>query len=297
MSEKPNLLCIDDDKRILRSLKALFRSTHNVYATTSPAEFTQLLSEHHMHVVISDQRMPEAQGTELLSFVKNMSPDTMRILLTGYADADAVVDSVNESEIFCYIQKPWEIDEIRSIVQQATDIAKRLEKLSDIEFIDGDDFEPFDELTFGDSVDVIDHRPRVLYLDKDDYSTQLFNDTFASNYDIFSLAEPARVAASVNAKDFAIAVIDATFTSDISSLIGKLKQENPLLLPIVLSHTNDSELLVTLINKKQIFRFCNKDTLSSIEESLRVAVDESQRLLSEPKARLQHLLIDGKGTP
>ncbi|MBX4377732.1 response regulator, partial [Mycobacterium tuberculosis] len=72
---------------------------------------------------ISDQRMPKKLGVEVLKEVKDVSPHTIRILLTGYADLTAVIDSINEGEIFRYITKPWQTDELKNIVNQATQIA------------------------------------------------------------------------------------------------------------------------------------------------------------------------------
>lgn len=84
--QKPKIAFIDDEPRILRSLKMHFRQSHDVFITTDAAELMEYVSTNDVQVVISDQRMPDKQGTEVLRDIKAASPNTLRILLTGYAD-------------------------------------------------------------------------------------------------------------------------------------------------------------------------------------------------------------------
>ena len=102
---KPSILLVDDEERILRTLTMLLKMQYQVFSTTDGHEALRILKKEKINVLISDQRMPLMVGTELLKQAKSLSPQTMRILLTGYADVDAAVDSVNEGEIFRYINK------------------------------------------------------------------------------------------------------------------------------------------------------------------------------------------------
>ena len=104
---KPSILLVDDEERILRTLTMLLKMQYQVFSTTDGHEALRILKKEKINVLISDQRMPLMVGTELLKQAKALSPQTMRILLTGYADVDAAVDSVNEGELFRYINKPW----------------------------------------------------------------------------------------------------------------------------------------------------------------------------------------------
>lgn len=125
---KPTILMIDDEERILRSLSVLFKQSHQVFKTSDPEEFMQILQREHIHVIISDQRMPKRKGSDLLRDARQISPNSMRILLTGYADLDAVVASINEGEIFRYITKPWDPNELKRTVAKATEIAIKLQR-------------------------------------------------------------------------------------------------------------------------------------------------------------------------
>jgi CheY-like chemotaxis protein len=123
---KPTLLLIDDEERILRSLAMLFRGQYELIATTDPGVALRAVSEQRVHVVVSDQRMPLMRGADLLKQVRARAPQTMRILLTGYSELEAVVASVNEGEIFRFVNKPWDAAELRDTVRQAADISASL---------------------------------------------------------------------------------------------------------------------------------------------------------------------------
>jgi len=118
-AEKAKILCVDDEERILNSLRAIFRFKYDVYLATSGAEALDILREHNIAVVISDQRMPNMTGIDFLRQAKEVSPATVRVLLTGFSDLQAVIDSVNDGEVFRFLNKPWGNKEIQAIVEEA----------------------------------------------------------------------------------------------------------------------------------------------------------------------------------
>ena len=126
MTEPATLLFVDDEERILRSLRMLFKPRYQVLTTTDGREALDMVRRERVHVIVSDQRMPIMPGVDLLREVKELSPNTMRILLTGYSDLAAVVGSVNDGEIFRYIHKPWTPAEIQAAVDKAAEIALAL---------------------------------------------------------------------------------------------------------------------------------------------------------------------------
>jgi|GEM_PF-181516 len=121
---KPALLFVDDERRVLTSMRAMFRREYDVLLANSGHEAIEILSERDISVVVSDQRMPEMTGVELLSTVKEEHPSSMRILLTGYADLEAVEASINESEVFRYLMKPCPTDELKDAVKLAVQAAR-----------------------------------------------------------------------------------------------------------------------------------------------------------------------------
>jgi response regulator RpfG family c-di-GMP phosphodiesterase len=116
---RTRLLCVDDEQLVLSALTRLFRADCDVVTASSGEEALRLVRDNDFHVVVSDQRMPGMKGVDLLRQIKDIAPQTMRILLTGYSDLGAIVDSVNDGEVFRYITKPWKNDALRYTVSLA----------------------------------------------------------------------------------------------------------------------------------------------------------------------------------
>ncbi|WP_228892743.1 EAL domain-containing protein [Pseudoduganella aquatica] len=116
----PTLLLLDDEPNIIRSLnRALRLDGYKILAATSASDALKLLAMSPVQVVLSDHRMPEMTGIEFLSRVKDLYPDTVRIILSGYADLDSVIDAINRGAVYRYFTKPWDDEQLRDCVQQA----------------------------------------------------------------------------------------------------------------------------------------------------------------------------------
>jgi response regulator RpfG family c-di-GMP phosphodiesterase len=114
------ILCVDDEPNILSSLRRLFRTQgYQVLTEESGSAGLSRLETETVDIVISDMRMPEMDGARFLEGVRARWPDTIRLLLTGYADVDLIVDAINRGEIYRYITKPWDDNEILLIVRHA----------------------------------------------------------------------------------------------------------------------------------------------------------------------------------
>ena len=114
------LLLVDDEPSILSALRRLLRPTgHTVLTATSGAEGLALLATQEVALVVSDMRMPGMDGAQFLEQVRAQKPDTVRLLLTGYADMASTVDAINRGEIYRYISKPWDDQELLLVIRQA----------------------------------------------------------------------------------------------------------------------------------------------------------------------------------
>jgi response regulator RpfG family c-di-GMP phosphodiesterase len=116
LPERISVMYVDDEENNLISFKAAFRRDFQVYTALSAAEALETLRKETIHVLITDQRMPQTLGTELLAQVVEEQPDQIRILLTGFSDIDALQDAVNRGQIFRYLQKPWKDDDLRETI-------------------------------------------------------------------------------------------------------------------------------------------------------------------------------------
>lgn len=133
---KPPILVVDDEREILFSLRGLLRRDFEVFTAESGAEALRILQEHPIHVILTDQRMPEMTGVELLSRARGDYPQAVRIVFTGYADIKSVVDAINKGQIYRYLTKPWDPDELIAVLRRACEhhdrFAERHQLLNDV---------------------------------------------------------------------------------------------------------------------------------------------------------------------
>ncbi len=116
------VLCVDDEVNILQTLKRLLRKeNYELLTASSGREGLEILSKNDVHLVISDQRMPEMNGTEFLAEIKERYPDVIRIILTGYTEVDAITESINRGHIYKFFLKPWNDDNLKLEIRKALD--------------------------------------------------------------------------------------------------------------------------------------------------------------------------------
>ena len=244
----PTVLFVDDEERILRSLRMLFRGRCEILATTSGREALEWVRQRPVHVVVSDQRMPEMTGVEVLREVATSSPATMRILLTGYADIDAVTASVNEGEIYRFIEKPWMAQQLVATVEQAArvamhDFALAAERGKQVGRAVADP--AFDSIA-----------ARVAVPDDDGALAAQVRELLPPAVQVEHAAD-LEGAVDLLA-DHDVALIVARLSSadgDVAEALKQLKALRPATLAIVVSSLRDSRLLIGLINEGQVFRF------------------------------------------
>ncbi len=119
--KKYSLLYVDDEATNLRVFKSNFRKFFNVFTTTNPLEAIEILRANNIQVIVTDQRMPEMTGTELLESILPEYPDIIKIILTGFTDIEAIKDGINRCGIHKYITKPWNFDEMKGVLDRAMD--------------------------------------------------------------------------------------------------------------------------------------------------------------------------------
>ncbi|PZV13629.1 MAG: two-component system response regulator [Leptolyngbya sp.] len=127
--KKAKMLVVDDEPDNLDLLYRTFRRDFTVLKAESGIHALQVLAaEGEVAVIISDQRMPEMKGTEFLSRTVPQFPDTMRIILTGFTDVEDLVEAINSGQVYKYITKPWNPDELKAVVQRAAETYELLKQ-------------------------------------------------------------------------------------------------------------------------------------------------------------------------
>ncbi|MGR3319850.1 MAG: HD domain-containing phosphohydrolase [Candidatus Anammoxibacter sp.] len=119
------ILFVDDDEMTLSSLKRLFmEDNYEIFTALNGLEAIEALKRESVDVIVSDQRMPKMDGVEFLNKSKEQSPDSIRIIITGYPDINSAIDSINRGEVYRYIVKPWKDDELKATIQAALELKK-----------------------------------------------------------------------------------------------------------------------------------------------------------------------------
>ena len=241
---KPTLLLIDDEERILRSLRMLFFSGYTVHVTTDPHEAIRILRDERVHVIVSDQRMPAMQGSELLRIARETSPATMRILLTGYSDLEASIASVNDGEVFRYLMKPWDAEEVKRVVAEAAAIAAA-------------SFEV--QLHADVPAEMASAKPRVLIMDHDESTAKIVHETLGDRCEIIWASDAQHAMEELAKQDVSVVVSDLMLgETNVGYILKTIKQLNPQTQCIVVTSFGDTSRLIELINQAQITRFLPK---------------------------------------
>ena len=135
------LLVVDDEVDVLESLRHLFHRSYRVLTASSGEQALDLLRANDVHLILSDQRMPGMSGDVFLSHARKGFPDAIRMLFTGYADIQAVINAVNEGNIFRYILKPWDAIELEAVIRQAAEqyeiLAERKRLIAELQAANG----------------------------------------------------------------------------------------------------------------------------------------------------------------
>lgn len=279
MSEpRIRVLCIDDEARILRALKALFRDM-DVSITTDPAEAIRLAAEKDIDVVVCDQRMPKMQGIEVLREIRLSHPRAMRILLTGYADLNAVLGSVNEGEVFRYINKPWDNTELRETVQLACRIARDTPVVLD---------KPVDEF----DREQARRQVGILVIEDDPETQQRMREILQPHYQVRFVASPERALQVLEQHETGVVISEtAGQHGDFTALIKALKQYHPHIATVVVTDRANAQVAIDLINEGQVFRLLLKPVrMGSCRLSVDAAVGRYWQLKQNPQAARRYLV-------
>jgi response regulator RpfG family c-di-GMP phosphodiesterase len=270
---KARILFVDDEERIVTALRSIFRINYHVFTATNGPEALEFVRKFQPHVVVSDQRMPEMTGVELLRRVKDLAPNTVRMLLTGYSDLAAIVGSINDGEVFRFISKPWDNQEIQKTMAEAAAIA-------------------FDLAATAATPPIVPDRMEagVLVIDAQDETFRAVTQLVGGACPVYHAKSLDEGLNQLETHETALIVADiASRGGEIVAAFKLLKQERPEILAIVLTEASDSELVIELINQAQIFRFINKPVNPDLlRQHAQTALIRYQSFKQNPHLTRQH---------
>ncbi|MCS7014126.1 MAG: response regulator [Chloroherpetonaceae bacterium] len=276
MKELSHILVVDDEPLMLNSLRDLLDFDYKVHTAQNGFEALEILRQHPIKVIISDERMPEMPGHELLRQAKTISPDTIRVLLTGYADLESVIKSVNAGEIFRYLNKPCRPEMLQSVVRLGVQIYDRITALRTSAV--GVTKMPVAPVSAPPKPSV---RPSVLFIGYskeeiahlvsklEDIYEILAADTVEEAFQIFSKKEISVIVSELQLGEY-----------DGVDFLQTLKQERPQAIIIILTDAVDVKLIVRAVNELNVFKYIPKPTTEEqLERALREATAKSSEYL------------------
>lgn len=274
----PKVLCVDDEPGLLRSLRWLLRGQYEVAVASSGFDGLALLGGEDFDVVISDQRMPGMTGTEFLERAREVSPRSIRLLLTGYSDFNAVLSSVNDSEVFRFVSKPWDNQKLLETVGDAAKAARMAQAswvdLQDTETTDGN--EAFHE--------------SVLVFDQDAGAAAQWQASVKGAGKLLCTSDIGEAVSHLTRQKVAVLITDIQGAqSQQMDLIRAVRRNQPQVVVLVYSRERDSAVIGRLINEGQIYRFIAKPAGSEyLNRTLRSALSRHRQLLAVPERSLRH---------
>ncbi len=118
-----NILYVDDEENNLTSFRAALRRYYNIYTAQSGAQGMEIINNHDIHVIVTDQRMPGMTGVQFLQHIPD-EPDNVRMILTGFSDMEAIIEAINTGKVYRYITKPWDKDELKITIDNALEAVR-----------------------------------------------------------------------------------------------------------------------------------------------------------------------------
>lgn len=288
MSKKARVLFVDDEERVLNSMRGMFRREFDLFLAANGEAAVNIASRNQIDVIVADQRMPGMSGTEVLGKVKELSPDTIRILLTGYADPAAVESSINFGEVFRFLGKPCP----PKVLRHTLDVAVKAAKIAPTETpaksrvasapagkdAAGNrahastptpsrlpDAPPYIRLANKESVNtptrpqVVAGEVGVVLYTVDAHFAEAAIRAVSLERNTMLATSLIKVMQLMEKQSTGVLVTDVTSNDTrLQGIIGALKRSVPELVTIVVSDNSDTTDMINLINGGQIYRYLRK---------------------------------------
>ncbi|ACF14162.1 response regulator receiver protein [Chloroherpeton thalassium ATCC 35110] len=287
---KYTILFVDDEPQVLISLSIVFQKDYNVLTAQSGIAALEIIRRTPLvHVIVSDQRMPGMPGVELLKSVKEISPTTMRILLTGYADLDAVIGSINVGDVFRFVNKPWKNDKLRETVRLACQISEKMNNL----YVQHQNVQP--------GVEQADFHldARLLVVDANKAHLQAIKELFVNDYTVYTASTIEQAFQFIKSTPISVLITEAMIgETDGVDFLAAVREEQPDTVPILLSDSKDAALAVRLINQGRVFRYLIKPFKREVlKTAVQSAVSQYNLFRKRPSMNLrrqeEELLVKG----
>lgn len=287
---KPQILFVDDEKRVLNSMRIMFRREHDLHLASSGAEALNIIRQNDIDVIIADHRMPGMTGVEVLTQVRTLSPRTVRILLTGYADLNAVEGSINEGEVFRFLTKPCPPDQLRETISLAVDVARKTSPAKTGQIASGKRPQQTAPARSPVSRERLMQGLGTVVFTADEEMLHVVQQAVRGRLPVYSASNIVKVVKILTEHRPGVLITDISDDkSTIQQMTARLKEHLPELVTIAVSPHRDVLDMVWLINHGQIFRFLRKPlSPGRCAVSLQAALKHHRMLLLHPEMLRRH---------
>ncbi|MCK5717857.1 MAG: response regulator [Thiomargarita sp.] len=260
MTER-SILFVDDEEKIISVLKHMFENKYTVFTANNGPDALTLIHKHAIDIIVSDQRMPEMQGVDLLKQVKESSPKTICILLSSYADIDVFMNSVNTGDIFRFVEKPWNTNRFQKTITAAK-----------IQITQDPDIVKYQNLGL-----------LVLSEDQEVYTT--IHQLFGYKLNVYYVKDLQEAIAFLEERHELAVFITDTMAEEEDTLLffDILKTTYPSLVSVALTTKADAHTIVRFINEGKIFRYLPKPVETELLEfDINAALKHYAEVKQEP---------------
>jgi DNA-binding NtrC family response regulator len=334
VAARPRLLFVDDEQRVLNSMRIMFRRQFELFLASHGAEALDIVRDQDIDVIVADHRMPKMTGVEVLSKVRALSPRTVRILLTGYADLDAVEGSINDSAVFRFLTKPCAPQQLRETIELAAKLAREAPapaapepptpgdtieiilqsdtvtevssaspaapvaaRTSSTAVLEQPKFPPPESDTASAARPKLAAGLGVVVFSTDAEVIDMVQKAVRGRLPVYSAGNIVQVVKCLTEQRPGVLVTDVSEDkATIQSMTARLKEHLPQLVTIAVSQHRDVLDMVWLINHGQIFRFLRKPlSAGRTAISLQAALQHHRQLLKNPEL-VKHHEVDASAT-
>lgn len=281
------ILCVDDDPHVLQALNRVLGKRYHILQAESGIQALRLLRDQEVHILITDQRMPEMTGLDLLRQVRQAYPQVVRLLLTGYADLNAVVGSINEGEVFRLLNKPWSNEALLATLARAESLAANLSR-------------PLPESTHNPATPVA-----LLRCAACNGASLLPDAVTLERYPTYRASNPEEILSQLGTyPEIGVLLVEFSQQTEMDEswvqFLGRLKRAKPTLVTLVVSNILDFNFLAQLINQAQVFRYlsmpCSEERLqsalaSALEQHLWLAQHPDSIYVSEDSQEIPTITV------
>jgi response regulator RpfG family c-di-GMP phosphodiesterase len=289
---KHTLLVVDDEPDVCDSVHDLLRKEFNVLKAKSATDGLKLMETHEVHIIMTDQRMPQVSGVEMLTKVRAGHPRAVRMLFTGYADLESIIAAINQGHIFKFLKKPWQPDELEAAVRMAADEYERLVDQADEMKVLEQEIERLWQRVASLETEAVRNsgnlcqppaKHTLLVVDDEPNVCDSVHDLLRKEFRVLKAKSAAEGFKLMETEEVHIIMTDQRMPQVTGvELLSKIRAGHPQAVRMLFTGYADLESVIAAINQGHIFQFLKKPWQpEELESAVRQAANEYNRLLEQ----------------